>query len=235
MQVIKIFGLHLLLAVLALVLWDTPAVKPFRVFVVWVHEMGHASAALATGGEVSELRVRWDESGHVLSRGGIFPLISSAGYVGAACLGAFLIYAGRWRGVQRGLLGLIGATQIGMAVMFTPVWGLDFYFGVGCGLLLVFIAVKFGRSAHIMATWIGVVLCLYSLEDFRTDLWLHTEKTDAGILARYFGFEFLAYPIALGWALISVWVMYRAMRSVIRAEKKRADMDVQVPMDMKTR
>ncbi|MBT3604705.1 MAG: M50 family peptidase, partial [Candidatus Latescibacteria bacterium] len=84
MRVLRIFGLHMLLAVIALALWDTPFVKPFRVFVVWMHEMGHAMATLVTGGEVAELRVRWNESGHVMSRGGIRPIISSAGYVGAA-------------------------------------------------------------------------------------------------------------------------------------------------------
>ena len=215
MHVLRTFWLHLLLAVVALALWDTPMVKPFRVFVVWIHEMGHASMALATGGEVEELRVRWNESGHVISRGGIFPLISSAGYVGSAILGALLIYAGRWPVAQRLLLGLIGAVQIAMAVLYTPFGALDFFFGVGCGLVLIVVVGPLGRFAHVLATWIGVMLCLYSLYDFRTDLWMHAERTDAGILAEYFGFAMLAYPIAFVWAAISIYVMYRAMRGLI--------------------
>lgn len=215
MHVLRTFWLHLLLAVVALALWDTPMVKPFRVFVVWIHEMGHASMALATGGEVEELRVRWNESGHVISRGGIFPLISSAGYVGSAILGALLIYAGRWPGAQRLLLGLIGAVQIAMAVLYTPFGALDFFFGVGCGLVLIVVVGPLGRFAHVLATWIGMMLCLYSLYDFRTDLWMHAERTDAGILAEYFGFAMLAYPIAFVWATISIYVMYRAMRGLI--------------------
>lgn len=215
MHVLRTFWLHLLLAVVALALWDTPMVKPFRVFVVWIHEMGHASMALATGGEVEELRVRWNESGHVISRGGIFPLISSAGYVGSAILGALLIYAGRWPVAQRLLLGLIGAVQIAMAVLYTPFGALDFFFGVGCGLVLIVVVGPLGRFAHVLATWIGVMLCLYSLYDFRTDLWMHAERTDAGILAEYFGFAMLAYPIAFVWATISIYVMYRAMRGLI--------------------
>lgn len=215
MHVLRTFWLHLLLAVVALALWDTPMVKPFRVFVVWIHEMGHASMALVTGGEVEELRVRWNESGHVISRGGIFPLISSAGYVGSAILGALLIYAGRWPVAQRLLLGLIGAVQIAMAVLYTPFGALDFFFGVGCGLVLIVVVGPLGRFAHVLATWIGVMLCLYSLYDFRTDLWMHAERTDAGILAEYFGFAMLAYPIAFVWATISIYVMYRAMRGLI--------------------
>ena len=49
----------MLCAVIALGLWDTPAVKPFRVFMVMVHEMGHAATAILTGGEVTEIRVRY--------------------------------------------------------------------------------------------------------------------------------------------------------------------------------
>ena len=218
MIIIRTFWLHLLLAVIALALWDTPFVKPFRVFVVWIHEMGHASMAIATGGEVEELRVRWNESGHVISRGGIFPIISSAGYVGSAFLGALLIYTGRWLGLQRILLGLIGGLQIGMAVLYTPFWAFDFYFGVLCGLLLILITILFDRLSHILATWIGIVLCLYSLYDFRTDLWMQTERTDAGILARHFGIEILAYPIAFVWAAISIYVMFKAMRGLIQTQ-----------------
>lgn len=216
MIIIRTFWLHLLLAVVALALWDTPVIKPFRVFVVWIHEMGHASMAIATGGEVEELRVRWNESGHVISRGGIFPLISSAGYVGSAILGALLIYTGRWLGTQRILLGLIGILQMGMALLYTPVGTLDFWFGTICGLLLILITIRFDRLSHLLATWVGIVLCLYSLYDFRTDLWMQTERTDAGILARYFGLEILAYPIAFVWAAISIYVMYKAMRGLIR-------------------
>ncbi len=230
MHVMRTFWLHLLLAVVALALWDTPAVKPFRVFVVWIHEMGHASMAIATGGEVAELRVRWNESGHVISRGGIFPLISSAGYVGSAVLGALLIYAGRWLSAQRILLGLIGAVQIGIAVLYTPYGALDFYFGVGCGLVLIVVTVRFGRLAHVLATWIGVVLCLYSLYDFRTDLWMQTERTDAGILAGYFGIAVLAYPIAFVWATISIYAMFWAMRGLSRsAMQKDAEGEVAPP------
>lgn len=216
MHVIRTFWLHLLLAVVALAFWDTPVIKPFRVFVVWIHEMGHASMAIATGGEVEELRVRWNESGHVISRGGIFPLISSAGYVGSAILGALLIYTGRWLGTQRILLGLVGTLQIGMAVLYTPFGTLDFWFGAICGLVLIVVTIRFGRLSHVLATWTGIVLCLYSLYDFRTDLWMQTERTDAGILARYFGIEMLAYPIAFVWATVSIYVMYKAMQGLIR-------------------
>lgn len=203
-------------AVVALAFWDTPYVKPFKVFMVQVHEMGHAAATIGTGGEVLEIRVNWDESGHAMSRGGIFPIIASAGYVGSAFLGAVFIYVSLWPLLQRILLSGIGCLSIGMAVLYTPLGSVDFAFGIASGFVLLVPAVLLPRVARWVATWVGVMLCLYSLYDFRTDLWLYTERTDAGILARHWGAPLLAYPIALVWALISVYAMYRSMRSVVR-------------------
>ena len=96
----------------------------------------------------------------------------------------------------------------------------DFIFGVASGLVLLVSAVGFPKCARWMASWLGVMLCLYSLYDFRTDLWMHTEQTDAGILARYWGVPLLAYPIAFIWAVISVYAMFLAMRAVERRGRK---------------
>ncbi|HIC67960.1 MAG TPA: hypothetical protein EYO90_00350, partial [Candidatus Latescibacteria bacterium] len=67
----------------ALALWDTVLIKPFRLFVVTVHEVCHAGAALLTGGEVVEMRTAADESGHTLARGGVFAVILSPNSVDA--------------------------------------------------------------------------------------------------------------------------------------------------------
>jgi len=214
------FKLYFLAAILALALWDTIFLKPFRIFVVMVHEICHAGAALASGGEVVELRAAWDESGHTLTRGGMFPLITSAGYVGSSLLGSLLIYAGSLPQLQRLLMLVIGGITMGMTMRYTPAGQLDFYLGIFGGLLLVSLAIKSQRAGQAGAICLGVMLCLYSLYDFRTDLWLHPELTDAGILAEYWGLPLLAYPIALGWVVISLAVMYRAMRSLVRHRKR---------------
>ncbi len=216
----KQFWPHIVCAAIALGLWDTPAVKPFRVYMVMIHEMGHAGATVLTGGEVLEMRTNWNESGHTTSRGGSFTLISSAGYVGSAFLGAFVIYAGNWALLQRILLAGIGGLSLGMTVLYTPAVGVDFVFGVLSGGLLLVVAGRFPRIAEVAATWIGVMLCLYSLHDFRTDLWMYPEKTDAGILARHWGLPVLAYPIAFSWAAVSIAAMYLAMRAVERRGRR---------------
>ncbi len=213
------FRYYLLCTFVAYAFWNTPLILPFRLFVVLVHEIFHAGTALITGGQVLEMRTNLNESGHTLAQGGFFPLICSAGYVGSALLGALLIYTGTLPQAQRLLLLLIGLVCMGMTMWFTPVGGVDFYLGIFAGLILAALAIKSQRAAVAAATWIGVMLCLYSIYDFYTDLWHYAELTDAGILARYWGVPMLAYPIALSWILLSLGVMYRAMRALVR--KKR--------------
>jgi hypothetical protein len=217
------FRYYILCVGVMLVLWDSILLYPFRLFVVMVHEVCHAGAALMTGGEVLEIRTNWNESGHTLTRGGFFPLISSAGYVGSALIGALLIYTGNYPQAQRLVLLAIGLVCLGMTLWYTPMGGLDFYLGIGGGLLLAFMAFKSQRTAAMTSTWMGIILCLYSLYDFRTDLWMATEKTDAGILAAYWWGEeglWLAYPIALVWVLFSLSFMYRAMRGLVRENRQ---------------
>ena len=210
------FRFHILCAGAILALWESWVARPFRLFVVVVHETCHGAASLLTGGEVLEMRTALDESGHTLTRGGFFPLISSAGYVGSALLGALLIYTGSRPRAQRLLLLAVGAVCMGMTMWFTPAGGPDFYLGIIGGLVLMCLAIKSQRAASAAATWMGILLCLYSIYDFRTDLWMHPELTDAGILAGYWGEPRLAYPIALAWVLLSLAVMYRAMRALVR-------------------
>ena len=81
----------LAIGVAVVALWDTPLVYPLKVLTVMLHEMCHALATLATGGQVLEIKTRWDESGHTLSRGGWAWLIYPAGYLGTALLGSIAI------------------------------------------------------------------------------------------------------------------------------------------------
>lgn len=210
------FRFHLLCTLVAVAAWESPFIYPFRLFMVVVHEVCHAAAAIMTGGEVLEMKTELDESGHTLTRGGFFPVISAAGYVGSAVLGALLIYMGKSPRAQRLVLSGIGASTMGMTMWYTPLGGMDFYLGIFGGLLVLCMAIKSRRASLAAATWLGIMLCLYSLHDFRTDLWSYPELTDAGILARSWGVPLLAYPIALTWVLLSLGLMHRALRAIAK-------------------
>src|SRR5215211_3495482 len=88
----------LVAATLSVVLWFIPYAEvltyPFRIFVTFIHEGGHALAALLTGNSVASLSVATDGSGLTFtSKGGIISqiFISSAGYLGSMVFGALLL------------------------------------------------------------------------------------------------------------------------------------------------
>jgi hypothetical protein len=194
------------------VFWRSPALFPLRAFVVLVHETGHALAALLTGASVDHLVVRPDESGEVVSRGGWFLVISSAGYVGTAVLGSLLLALTRRPAAHRAAVGLLGAVLVAMTVLYVPFANLfGFVLGLCWGAVLLVLAVKrFPHLARVVDA-LAVMLCLYAVYDF-ADFLRDAGHTDAGILAGYLGAAWLAWPIALGWTAASLYLMYRGLR-----------------------
>src|SRR5437667_1087510 len=88
----------LLAAALSIAFWFIPFAEilgyPFRIFVTFIHEGGHAIAALLTGNSVQSLSVAMNASGETYTtQGGVFSqmLVASAGYLGAMTYGAVLL------------------------------------------------------------------------------------------------------------------------------------------------
>src|SRR5437588_9163664 len=88
----------LIAATISVVLWFIPFAEfityPFRIFVTFIHEGGHAIAALLTGNSVQSLSVAMNGSGETYTtQGGVISqmIVSSAGYVGAMSFGALLL------------------------------------------------------------------------------------------------------------------------------------------------
>ena len=70
---------------------------------VSIHEVCHGLAAMITGGSIVSLDVQW-EHGLAMTRGGWYPLVSMAGYIGTAFVGAIFLLAAvhawaRWLGL----------------------------------------------------------------------------------------------------------------------------------------
>src|SRR5262245_39011754 len=86
----------LLAFVIVFILWNVPQLDfilyPVRLFVTFIHESGHALAALLSGGRVAGLTGFPDGSGVTTTFGGSRWLILPAGYLGAALFGAVLFY-----------------------------------------------------------------------------------------------------------------------------------------------
>src|ERR1051326_1251343 len=85
-------------AAISIALWFIPYAEilayPFRIFVTFIHEGGHAIAALVTGNSVLSLSVSMNGAGETYTtQGGTFSqmFVSSAGYLGAMAFGAVML------------------------------------------------------------------------------------------------------------------------------------------------
>src|SRR5829696_1782230 len=88
----------LIAAAATIALWYIPFLSilsyPFNIFVTFIHEGGHALAALLTGNSVASLSVATNASGETYTtQGGLISqvFISSAGYLGSMAFGALLL------------------------------------------------------------------------------------------------------------------------------------------------
>src|SRR4030095_16049392 len=117
----------LIAAVISVILWFIPFAEilsyPFRLFVTFIHEGGHAIAALLTGNSVGSLSVALNASGETYTtKGGLFSqvLVSSAGYLGSMAYGSLLLVLIRKAVAAR--VVLIGSAAIVFAL--TIIYGL---------------------------------------------------------------------------------------------------------------
>ena len=102
-----------LTAALAPLLW------PVNLFVTFIHEAGHALAALLTGGQVQGFTVSPNGSGLATTAGGYRALILPAGYLGAALFGSALFFlTSRYPRWTRGLSLFLGLSIIVLTVLY---------------------------------------------------------------------------------------------------------------------
>jgi hypothetical protein len=220
-------GVHALLLAsgATLILWFAPyaevIVYPLRLFVTLVHESAHALAALATGGSIAYIRIQPDGSGVTATRGGLVPIISGAGYVGAVLYGGVLL---RWCQRPRRAKAALGATALAAALMtlafVRPVIGFGFFVGVAWSVVLgATLLLCSARAVQFLAGFLAVQSCLNALFDLKVLFTLSVSegaRTDALVLQELTRIPALVW--ALLWSGISIGILalllrgYRRMR-----------------------
>ncbi len=232
-------------AALTIALWFLPFADlltyPFRIFVTFIHEGGHAFAALLTGNQVQSLSVALDASGETYtSRGGLISdlFVSSAGYLGAMAYGALLLWLIR-RTIAARLVLLASA---GLILTLTIGYGLFSAFTLVSGVLIaagLIIAAKYGspKAANFLVSFLAVQCVLNALLDLKTVLYLSSPltraaQTDAANMASITGIPALfwsAFWIGLAFVILSL-----ALRAYTasQAELKQPDLPFEEPMEV---
>ncbi len=203
------------LLVLSLFFWNSIFLYPVKLFVVLLHELSHAAAALLTGGRVVEIRIDSRIGGLALTQGGWSALVVSSGYIGSMLLGGgILLLSLRTRAVP------VVAVATGVVVLLTTVFFVRNGFGLIFGVL--FGAALLASARWLPAAWLallvqylGAASCLYALIDVKDDvLTLQNRVTDASILADMTGVPAIVWGVL--WSTLSLLVFILIMRLALR-------------------
>jgi len=176
------------LTVAVFALWQTPAVLPLKLLVVFFHEASHAVAIIATGGEVVTLSVSSDQGGFVLSRGGNRFVALTAGYLGSLVVGLGFLIAATRTAADRKVMAICGAMTLLIAGLYVrEVFALAFGFGTGAVMLLM--ARYLGHHANDLGLRvIGLASLIYVPYDIFSDTIARSDlRSDARMLAEEFG------------------------------------------------
>jgi hypothetical protein len=223
----------LIAATLSVLLWFIPYAEfltyPFRIFVTFIHEGGHAIAALLTGNSVASLSVATNASGETYTtQGGLISqfLISSAGYLGSMAFGALLLILIRKTIAAR--LVLLGCAIFVFTLtmiyglikpIFSGAWsGIPFTLLAGtCIALGLFLIARFAsaRVATFFLSFLAVQCVLNALLDLKTVFFLAnpfgpTVPTDALNMAQATGIPAIFWTIVwIALALATLWFVMR--------------------------
>lgn len=194
-----------------LALWDTLLVYPFRLFVVFLHEISHGLAAVLTGGAIESIGLSFDEGGVCRTRGGSPFVILNAGYLGSLAWGALFLVAGERQKRARSVIAAIGLFTLVVTLVYVRT-----LFGFGYGLLAGFaflaVAARLPPAvSEVLLATIGATSALYAVWDVATDVLLrHAPESDAAALAQLTHVPAAAWGLA--WTLVSLAVTGYVLR-----------------------
>lgn len=205
-----------LTAAILLWFWDNPLVWPLKILVVLFHELGHALAALLTGGEVLSIGLSPDQGGVTHTRGGFALLVLNAGYLGSLAFGVALLAASRTpKSARRGVVALAAILAIATLFWVRPLISFGFLFAALISAAMVTLARRGSDEvAQGVVRTLGVFSALYALWDVRSDVFSSKAgASDAGMLAELtwipapiWGLAWLGIGVAALWATRAWWL-----------------------------
>jgi Peptidase M50B-like len=189
-------------------------VYPLRLFVTFIHEGGHALAALVTFGTVDRFIVYANASGETYTRGGMPLVIASAGYLASTAYGASLLVLCRQGKDSKAVLTFTA----GLILALTALFAADPFSWV-TGILLSGVLIGIAiwsptRVAHFFLSFLAVQSCLNALLDLNTLFLISTTSRSHSDAATMQYLTMIPASIwAAFWLIISIIALTFALRS----------------------
>ncbi|KXS19235.1 hypothetical protein M427DRAFT_109089 [Gonapodya prolifera JEL478] len=196
------------MSIFILIVWHIPYVNyilyPFKVLTIGLHEFGHASATILTGGHVDGIELDPNLGGVTHTKGGIATISLPAGYIGSTFWGSLMLFAGfdvtasKW-------VSIVVAGVLLLLLIWARNWlarGIAISFAALIVLLFIFVPVAL-RYAML---WMGTMSALYSLYDIVDDLIKRrVNESDASQFSRVCGRGILSPKVwGVLWLLIAI-------------------------------
>lgn len=183
--------------------WGETLLYPFKLFTTWVHECGHALAAVLVGGRVTSITIAPDTSGLTqslvpdsrIARG----VVASSGYLGAAAVGCLLMAATR---VEKwGHAVLLG---LGLTMLATVVVWMRNLFGVaivlGWSVALIALArTRVPEAARFLLSLLAIQVALNAVYDIRVLFRIDHGPSDAATMSGLF--------LLPSWIWATLWML----------------------------
>ncbi|MEK6282102.1 MAG: M50 family metallopeptidase [Acidobacteriota bacterium] len=234
-------------AVISVVLWFIPFAElltyPFRLFVTFIHEGGHAIAALLTGNSVESLSIATNASGETYTtQGGTISqiFVASAGYISSMAYGALLLVLIRRSVAARAVLIGSAVVILGLTVIYgfvkpvmSGLWsGIPFTLLAGTLLsvgLIVLARMASSRVATFFVSFLAVQCILNALLDLKTVFFLSSPfapsvPTDALNMANATGIPAMFWAVA--WIAVAVGILFLTMRLYVTTRNRRLQPDL---------
>jgi Peptidase M50B-like len=245
-------------AAISVALWFIPFAEilsyPFRIFVTFIHEGGHAIAALLTGNSVHSLSVSMNGAGETYTtQGGALSqmFVSSAGYLGAMAFGAVMLVLIRRAAAAKIILFACSFLILSLTFVFgflAPIfrgpgefwWNVPFTFIAGVVISFGLFAIgrwTSERVALFIVSMIAVQCILNALLDLKTVFFLSSPfapsvPNDALNMANATGVPSIIW--ATLWIALAFAILLLALRFYVAAHDRAFDKQKDLPFEEKT-
>jgi len=216
------FDLVIILSSMVLVfgLWKTMFCLPFKLLTVFIHELGHATAALLCCGKVTSITVQENEGGltnYTYTKQCVRFWVTPAGYIGSSIVGAALLIAS-----AKVIGSLVASGVLAAVILFSLIYQKNMIprlLTAGYVAIVVFLFIlhfanvdKRAIGLRIFCLFQGVMNGLYSVWDIWDDTVARVVRdSDASACATLCGCPNSSRMVGITWMLFSFGVFVLAV------------------------